>query len=178
MPQPSSSAWSTAHDELVRALAMVPAGPFTALVSRLRRPGRVFFTGQGRSGLLAQMAAMRFMQVGVSAHAVGEATTPSVRRGDTLVVISGSGRTPTSVNFARTAAGEGATVLLVTQESTSPLHDLADEAFVIDASSTVQFGNTLFEHVALVVLDAVVLELLSTLEDPLTRMKHNHANLQ
>lgn len=124
------------------------------------------------------MAAMRFMHLGVTAQAVGGATAPSIRRGDTLVIISGSGRTPTSVEFARTAADEGATVLLLTQERASPLQELADETFVIDASVTVQFGNTLFEHVAPVVLDGVVLALTTAMDDPLARMKHNHTNLQ
>ena len=174
----SFSAWSSVHDELVHALRSVQPEPFEAFVSRFRQPGRVFFSGQGRSGLLAQMAAMRFMHLGVNAHAVGEPTAPSVRGGDTLVVISGSGRTSTSIEFARTAADEGAAVLLVTQEQHSPLQELADATVVIDASGTAQFGNTLFEHVALVVLDAVVLALMRERDVPVARMQHNHTNLQ
>jgi 6-phospho-3-hexuloisomerase len=47
------------------------------------------------------MAAMRFMHLGVPAHAVGEPTAPSIRVGDTLVMISGSGRTSTGAEYAR-----------------------------------------------------------------------------
>ena len=44
------------------------------------RGHRWFFCGQGRSGLVAQMVAMRLMHVGFEAHVVGEATTPRSRR--------------------------------------------------------------------------------------------------
>ena len=153
--------------------------PVEALLARLQQnTGRLFFSGQGRSGLLAQMAAMRFMHLGVATHAVGEATAPSVRAGDTLVVISGSGRTATSVEHARIAAGEGATVLVVTQQQHGPVQDIAHETFVLDVAGSVQFGNTLFEHVALVVLDSVVLALMGELGDPTAVMQQHHTNLQ
>ncbi len=51
------------------------------------------------------MAAMRFMHMGREAHVVGEATAPSIRAGDGLVIVSGSGETAVSVNFARIAKG-------------------------------------------------------------------------
>jgi 6-phospho-3-hexuloisomerase len=173
------SAWLTARRELEEAVAAVEREPLDAFAARLQpAAGRVFFSGQGRSGLLAQMAAMRFMHLGVRAHAVGEPTAPSIRRGDTLVIISGSGRTPTSVEFARIAADEGAAVLLVTQQESGPIQEIADETFVIAAGETVQFGNTLFEHVALLMLDSVVLALMADLDEPAAVMRHNHTNLQ
>ena len=64
---------------------------------------RWFFSGQGRSGLAAQMAAMRFMHMGRHAHFVGEVTAPSIRKGDGLLIVSGSGETAVSVNFGRIA---------------------------------------------------------------------------
>jgi 6-phospho-3-hexuloisomerase len=173
------SAWLTARRELEETVASVQREPIDAFVARLQQnAGRVFFSGQGRSGLLAQMAAMRFMHLGVPAHAVGEATAPSIRVGDTLVMISGSGRTSTSVDHARIASHEGATVLLLTQQKNGPIQDVADETFVIEASKTVQFGNTLFEHVALLMLDSVALALMAELDEPTALMRHNHSNLQ
>jgi 6-phospho-3-hexuloisomerase len=53
------------------------------------RTRRWFCSGQGRSGLVAQMVAMRLMHVGFDVHAVGEPTAPSIREGDGLVMISG-----------------------------------------------------------------------------------------
>jgi 6-phospho-3-hexuloisomerase len=173
------SAWLTARQELEETVAAVERESIDAFAARLQATaGRVFFSGQGRSGLLAHMAAMRFMHLGVRAHAVGEPTAPSIRGGDTLVMISGSGRTPTSVEQARIAAREGAAVLLVTQQENGPIQAIADETFVIAAGKTVQFGNTLFEHVALLMLDSVVLALMAELDEPAALMRHNHTNLQ
>ena len=173
------SAWSSVRGELERALAAVPREPVDALVARLRHsPGRLFFSGQGRSGLLAQMAAMRFMHLGLATHAVGESTAPAVGPGDTLLVISGSGRTATVVEHARVAAAVGATVLLVTQRSTGPVHDIAHETLIIEVGESVQFGNTLFEHVALVLLDSVALALMGEVEDAAAQMHRRHTNLQ
>lgn len=45
------------------------------------------------------------------------------------------------------------------------------------APGTVQFGNTVFEHVALLLFDSVALALISELDDP-TALQRNHANLQ
>lgn len=165
--------------EFEHAVSLVRREDVDAFASRLRRStGRIFFSGQGRSGLLAQMAAMRFMHLGVATHAVGEPTAPAIRSGDTLVMISGSGRTPTSVEYARTAAREGAAVLLVTQTSDGPVQDLADEIVLVDASETVQFGHTLFEHVSLLFLDSVALALMAELDNGAALMQRNHTNLQ
>lgn len=45
------------------------------------------------------MAAMRLMHIGLDAHAVGEATAPSIAEGDALLVISGSGETPVTLHI-------------------------------------------------------------------------------
>lgn len=167
------------RDELVRALDGVDPAAVTALADRLRDPSpRLFFSGQGRSGLVAQMAAMRFMHLGREAHVVGEATAPSVRSGDVLVLVSGSGRTPVAVGFAEIARSEGATVLLVTHQEDSPLRDLAAASLVVSQDGTEQFGGSLFEQAALVLLDAVVMELMTTVPDALEVMAHRHTNLQ
>ncbi|HWM01484.1 MAG TPA: SIS domain-containing protein [Actinophytocola sp.] len=85
-----------------------------------------FFSGQGRSGLVAHMAAMRLMHVGFNAHAVGEATAPSIAGGDDLVVISGSGETGVTLHSAQLALGLGAHILAVTTRADSTLAQLAE----------------------------------------------------
>lgn len=173
------SAWLTVRRELEETLVSVQRASIEAFVARLQQnAGRVFFSGQGRSGLLGQMAAMRFMHLGVPAHAVGEATAPSIRVGDTLVMISGSGRTSPGVEYARIASREGATILLVTHQKDGPIQDVADETFVIKTGESAQFGNTLFDHAVLLVLDSVVLALMAELDQPAALMRHNHSNLQ
>ena len=49
--------------------------------------------GKGRSGYVANSFAMRLNQLGKDASAIGEATTPSIKEHDLLMIISGSGST-------------------------------------------------------------------------------------
>lgn len=172
-------AWLTAQEELARVFGNLDQDELVAFARTLAdAPGRMFFTGQGRSGLAAQMAAMRFMHMGRVVHFVGEATAPSVVLGDTFVVVSGSGQTPVSVKFAQTAKQEGALVLLVTHQSRSLLSDIADQSITIRTTESVQFGGTLFEQSALILLDSVVAYITSTMADAFALMRYNHANLQ
>lgn len=172
--------WGLARTELdvvFTGVAPVAYSDFADAFS-LAQAGRIFFSGQGRSGLAAQMAAMRFMHLGMQAHFVSEVTAPSIRSGDTLVLISGSGRTPVSIGFARIARDEGARVLLVTHQESSPLHELADTALVLPVAGSRQFGGTLFEQSAIILLDSIVHGLMRDLPDAVATMSYNHTNLQ
>jgi 6-phospho-3-hexuloisomerase len=53
-----------------------------------------------------------------------------------------------------------AVVVLVTATAASPLRRLADATLEIRALASVQFGGSLFEQTALLVLDAAVLVVL------------------
>ncbi|HEY3623431.1 MAG TPA: SIS domain-containing protein [Roseiarcus sp.] len=139
---------------------------------------RWFFSGQGRSGLVAEMAAMRFMHVGRPAHFVGEATAPSIRAGDGLLLVSGSGNTPVTVHFARIAKDEGAKIALITREPDSALTQLADSVLHAPIETTRQFGGSLFEQTSIILLDAIVLELMEAVPDPHQLMLGRHTNLQ
>jgi 6-phospho-3-hexuloisomerase len=175
----ATAALLTAQRELDQTLNRIDGSAVTRFTQALRASqGRVFFSGQGRSGLAAQMAAMRFMHLGRDAHFVGEATAPSVRDGDSLVIVSGSGKTPVSVGFAEIAKREKAHVLLVTHEHNSPLWKIADHAVHIPAVGSTQFGGTLFEQSALILLDSIVADLMADLPDSVGTMWHNHTNLQ
>ena len=142
------------------------------------RSRRWFCTGQGRSGLVAQMAAMRLMHTGFDVHAIGEATTPSIGADDGLVVFSGSGETPVTVHLARLAVDFGAHVLAVTTRADSTLAGLADAVIEVPATGSAQFGGSLFEQSALLLLDAIALELTAGDPQAHAEMQARHANLQ
>jgi 6-phospho-3-hexuloisomerase len=165
--------------EIIDLLGRIDAKAFSRVVRAFDDEARRwFFSGQGRSGLAAQMAAMRFMHLGRKAHFVGEATAPSIRAGDGLVIVSGSGETSVSVNFARIAKGESAEVVLLTHKPESTLARIADAVLVVPVETTRQFGGSLFEQVSLILLDSIVLELAGGAPDAYRRMHHRHANLQ
>lgn len=142
------------------------------------RQRRWFCCGQGRSGLVAHMVAMRLMHVGFAAHVVGEATTPAVVAGDGLLAISATGETPLTVHFARLARDLGAHVLAVTGRPDCTLASLAQTKIELSTSGTEQFGGTLFEQSALLVLDALVLDVTSGDPHAYDQMQTRHANLQ
>ena len=103
------SAWMTVRDEVSGVLSAVSDDQMSGAAALFTDRGRRWFcSGQGRSGLVAQMVAMRLMHTGFDAHAVGEPTSPSIGEGDGLVMISGSGETPVTLHFARLALGFGA----------------------------------------------------------------------
>lgn len=154
-------------DQMSRAAAM-----FT------NRERRWFCSGQGRSGLVAQMTAMRLMHLGFDAHATGEATAPSVEAGDGIVMLSGSGETPVTVHIARRALSSGARMLAVTTHAQSTLAGLAHAVIEVPTAGTTQFGGTLFEQGALLLLDAVILDLTTATPDAHSAMQARHTNLQ
>ena len=175
----AAPAWLAVRDEVARALSAVSGEQMRAAAALFADRGRRWFcSGQGRSGLVAQMAAMRLMHIGFEAHAVGSATAPSIGEGDGLVIISGSGETPISLHIARLAHGFGAHLLCVTTRAGSTLAGIAEAVIEVPTDDTRQFGGTLFEQSALLLLDAVCLEL--TAGDPQAHeaMQARHANLQ
>jgi|SRR5579871_3515421 len=174
-----SEPWLAVGREIAETLARVRANAFESFVDIFRDQGRRwFFSGQGRSGLVAEMAAMRFMHIGRAAHLVGEATAPSIRTGDGLCVISGSGKTSVSVHFSRIAKGEGARIALITRELDSELAKFADVVLHTPIEITRQFGGSLFEQTSLILLDAIVLELMRDISDAHQLMLSRHTNLQ
>jgi 6-phospho-3-hexuloisomerase len=176
---PTRSAWLAVRDEVSHALSGVSSDQMRGAAALFTDRGRRWFcSGQGRSGLVAQMAAMRLMHAGFDAHAVGGATTPSIGIGDGLVIVSGSGETPVTLHVARLAQSFGAHMLAVTTRADSTLAGLSEAVIAVPTAGTGQFGGTLFEQSALLLLDALVLGL--TVGDPeaYAVMQSRHANLE
>lgn len=172
-----SRPWLAVGAELTELLARVDGEQFAHFTDVAAETRRWFFTGQGRSGLVAQMAAMRWMHLGRDAHVLGEATAPSVRSGDGLVVVSGSGVTPVSLSFANIAKAEGAVVLLVTYGVGSPLAEVADVTLVSPVADSEQLMGNLFEQSALLLLDAVAIEIGRREPQARAAMAWRHTNM-
>ena len=165
--------------EVADLLGRIDGPAFDTFVDVLRPPERVWFcAGQGRSGLVARMSAMRLMHLGRRVHAVGEATAPAIRAGDGLLVLSASGTTASSVALAEIASAQGAFVMLVTTNPDSALAQLADAVLAIPVGATRQFGGSLFEQASLLILDAAVLALSHGDPDTYREMQRRHTNLQ
>jgi 6-phospho-3-hexuloisomerase len=173
------SSWLAIRDEVVGVLSAVSSDQMASAKTMLTGSGRRWFcSGQGRSGLVAQMVAMRLMHAGFEAHAVGEPTAPSIGEGDGLIMLSGSGETPVTLHLARLALSFGAHMLALTTRADSTLAGLADVVVEVPTQGTGQFGGSLFEQSALLLIDAIILDI--TGGDPRTFavMKTRHTNLQ
>jgi 6-phospho-3-hexuloisomerase len=175
----AENSWLAVLDEVSGVLAAVSGNQMAEAAQLLEdRQRRWFCCGQGRSGLVAHMVAMRLMHVGFAVHVIGEATAPAVVPGDGLVAISSTGETPMTVHFARLARDLGAQVLAVTSRVESTLASVAQTRILLPTSGTGQFGGTLFEQSALLVLDALVLDITAADPQAYALMQARHANLQ
>lgn len=153
------------------------------LTRMLDNAGRIFVSGAGRSGLICKFFAMRLMHSGYDVSVVGEIVTPSIGRGDLLVVISGSGETEQLVAFTKRARDVGADVLLITAKAGSTIGDMADAVFQIGKSE--QYGKvqgmpmgTVFELSTLFFLESLVSHIIHEKGIAEEEMRSRHANLE
>lgn len=77
------------ENDLERAMALITKG------------SRIYAAGEGRSGFQARSFAMRMMHIGYTSYMMGETICPSMREGDVLLAISGSGKTRRTVEDAK-----------------------------------------------------------------------------
>ncbi|MGQ9493777.1 MAG: 6-phospho-3-hexuloisomerase [Anaerolineae bacterium] len=173
-------------EELQAVLAQVQGAEVEGLSDLILGSRRTFVVGQGRSGLLMRMFALRLMQLGLTVHVVGDVTTPAIGAGDLLVACSGSGETAGVLTPARRAKQLGAKVAAVVAQSGSSLSRLADHTLLVPGEtpkvSMAQRSKlplaTVLEQAMLVVLDCVIARLGERLGQTNEHMMTRHANLE
>ncbi|TDN40327.1 6-phospho-3-hexuloisomerase [Hymenobacter sp. UV11] len=157
-----------------------------AVVPLLQQAERVFVAGAGRTGLALKAAAMRLMHLGLTVFVMGETTTPAIRKGDLLLVGSGSGTTSTIVKAAEKAQAAGAKVVAISTTTDSPLAALATLVVVVPAaqkqdhggSLSQQYAGSLFEQSVLLLTDALFQTLWALDGTPAEELWKRHANLE
>jgi len=137
--------------------------------SNLKSRRRIFVTGAGRSGKVAESFAMRLRHLGYNVRVPGEPTAPPVREGDLFIVISGGGEH--KIREAELVHQIGAKVIVITSYPESSLGKLSDMVVCIPGRTEVLPENyeerrlkgfpviplgTAFELLAMVVLDSVI----------------------
>jgi 6-phospho-3-hexuloisomerase len=153
------------------------------LTKLLDEAGRIFIAGAGRSALVAHFFAMRLMHGGYDVYVVGEIVTPSIRKDDMLIVISGSGETETMIAYTKRAKELGAKIALLSIKSSSTIADMADIVFPIGTPDlyTKVVGmpmGTTFELSTLIFLEAVISHIIHEKGIPEEEMRTRHANLE
>jgi 6-phospho-3-hexuloisomerase len=174
--------------ELGRVLGSVDERSITALLHALRGAKRIFAAGKGRSGLQMRAFAMRLMHLGLQTFFVDDVTTPGIRKGDLLLIGSGSGRTPSLVGYAQKAKSVGAELALITADQTSPVAEQADVVLLLSAptpkaqkrimSKSIHPMGTLFEQALGLFSDLAILLLMERMDIDAEEMFARHANLE
>ena len=175
-------------DELNRTLSAVSIADTQKLADAVLDADCVFVAGAGRSGLAVKGFAMRLMHMGLNAYVVGETTTPNIKKGDLLLVGSGSGETASLTGHAGKAKTLGATLALVTIFPDSGIGRVADVTVKIPAPTpkvavdtgfrSIQPMGSLFEQSLNLFLDTVILMLMEKKSGDSENMFTRHANLE
>jgi 6-phospho-3-hexuloisomerase len=173
-------------EELGARVREVRATEAATLGQLARRAERVFVVGQGRSGLVMKMFAMRLMHLGLTTFVVGDATTPAIGSKDLLIVGSGSGETEGVLVAARRARETGAQIAALTSRPDSTLGCLADHVLLVPGATPKSNGlqtsklpmATVLEQTLLIVADCVIAWLADQMGQTEETMMPRHANLE
>ena len=144
---------------------------------------RIFISGAGRSKLVGNFFAMRLVHGGYDVSVVGEIVTPSIKSGDLLIIISGSGETEQLIAFTKSARKIGANIVLISAKSDSTIGDMADAVFQIGRSEL--YGKvlgmpmgTVIELSTLLFLEATISHIIHEKGIAEEIMRERHANLE
>ena len=153
------------------------------LTQLLDSANRIFIAGAGRSKLVGNFFAMRLVHGGYDVSVVGEIVTPSIKNGDLLIIISGSGETEQLIAFTKSAKKVGANIVLISAQNESTIGDMADAVFQI--GRTEQYGKvlgmpmgTVFELSTLLFLEATISHVIHDKGIAEEIMRERHANLE
>ena len=153
------------------------------LTAMLDKANRIFLAGAGRSKLVGNFFAMRLVHSGYDVSVVGEIVTPSIKQGDLLIIISGSGETEQLVAFTKKAKDVGADIMLISARSNSTIGDLADAVFQIgtpemyDKVKGMPMG-TVFELSTLLFLESTISHIIHEKGIAEEIMRERHANME
>jgi 6-phospho-3-hexuloisomerase len=131
--------------------------------------------------------AMRLFHMGLDAHVVGDMTTPSVGKGDVLVVSAGPGYFSTVAALMGVARRAGAKAICFTAQPEEKAPQSADLVVVLPAqtmaddtagpSSFLPMGS-LYEGVQYLLFEYIVLMLGDHMGITPAQMRANHTNLE
>jgi len=145
---------------------------------------RIFVYGAGRSGLVSRAFAIRLVHLGFQTFVIGETIGAPVKKGDLVVIVSGSGETIPAVMTAEIAHNIGAKVIVITGRRKSRITKFADIAIILSADckeseqKVLAPLGTLFEASVWIFLDAVTAKLMKNKGETEESMHSRHATLE
>ncbi|KAF5177346.1 3-hexulose-6-phosphate isomerase [Thalictrum thalictroides] len=150
----------------------------------------VFIYGVGREGLMLKAFCMRLAHLGLSAHCVGDMTTPPISSSDLLIVSAGPGGFSTVDAICGIARSNGARILVITAQpetgsavkyATSvaflPAQTMANDDDQNSQSSLLPMGSV-YEGALFVLFEMVVFKLTQILAQTPEAVRSRHTNLE
>lgn len=174
---------STVLKEINEVCSNIDDKEYNHLVKTFQSNCRFFFSGEGRSGLIAKAIAMRLMHSGKTVFVIGETITPAIEETDVLIVLSASGKTPNTLTILDIASKIGAEIFLVTTNRdvrdiySGLLIHAATKYRVPTEPDTIQPLGNQFDQAAHLALDAAIIDSLNSEQSNVT-MKSKHSNLE
>jgi len=147
---------------------------------------RVFVYGAGRSGFVGRCFAQRLMHLGIDSCFVSDAVTHQYSEKKLLILISGSGETPSTVAIAQKARELGGIIALLTTNINSPVGKVSDCIIKIEGKSkdkaisekTLAPYTSLFDISTLSVLDSIAATLMDILGVSEEDIDNRHATIE
>lgn len=178
----------TVSSEIQTVLEKVDINQAEQLSEMIATAKRIFVSGEGRSGLMGKAFAMRLMHSGYTVFVTGETITPSIEKGDSLIIISGSGSTSSLLSYAAKAQENGARVALVTTNPDSKIAARSDVVLEVPAATkkrlpkepeTIQPLGNQFDQSVHLLLDAIIIYTIGKKQEGAhEQMAARHANLE
>ncbi len=119
--------------ELKEVMQKIDSQAIDTFVSEIKLAKRVYVIGVGRSGLVAKNLAMRLARIHKQTYVIYETVNPKMKKGDLLIVISGSGETTDIIDSVKISRMMGARILGLTADMKSSLAKLAHSCIYIPA---------------------------------------------
>jgi 6-phospho-3-hexuloisomerase len=137
-------------------------------IRRILDAGCIFFSAQGRAGFILRCFCMRLMHLGFTVYFCGETITPAITRDDLLIVLSGSGETPSTLESVKSAKKYHAKTYGILGNMESRIASIVDTSIHLPGTTklclkgephSLQMAGSLFEQSAFFFLEAIVLKI-------------------
>ncbi len=169
------------QEEMQSMLSEIGEEKIEEIISYFFEANNIFVYGAGRSGLVGKAFAIRLVHLGFPTFVIGETITKPVKKGDLVVLISGSGETIPVAMTAEIARRLGAKIISITANPDSHIARFADVVVVLQPKrkdSNLAPLGTLFEASAWLFLDAIIAELMARKGESEESMRRRHATLE
>jgi 6-phospho-3-hexuloisomerase len=164
-------------------LALEGVGPEQTrlVVERILKSRRIFVYGAGRSGFVARSFTMRLKHLGMPIVRMSIDPTTPPGPDDCAIIISGTGETPSSVDYANLAHSGGAPVFALAGREGSPMARTGAEVLVLASPASPREPlkaplGTVFEEAALIYLDSLVAVLMERLGQTEQDLRRRHGD--